>query len=123
MNATKKAQPATWDREAIITLIRDRSGNLTAVARQLNCSRTTLYRYVTQHPTVEAALAEARETMLDNAESMLYKKVLDGDVTSLIFFLKTQGKSRGYVERVEQTGKDGTAIRFTILPNPGEEPD
>ncbi|PKM70616.1 MAG: PBSX family phage terminase large subunit, partial [Firmicutes bacterium HGW-Firmicutes-18] len=39
--------------------------------------------------------------MVDNVESVLYNKALEGDTTSVIFFLKTQGKGRGYVERQE----------------------
>jgi hypothetical protein len=45
---------------------------------------------------------EARETMLDNAETELYEQALNGNTTALIFLLKTQGKGRGYVERQEQ---------------------
>lgn len=48
-----------------------------------------------------AALTDARERMLDDAETMLYKKVLDGSTPELLFFLKTQGRNRGYVEKQE----------------------
>lgn len=47
-------------------------------------------------------LEEAEESVIDNAESKLLQHINDGDVTSLIFFLKTRGKKRGYIERVEQ---------------------
>jgi hypothetical protein len=33
----------------------------------------------------------------------------------MIFFLKTKGKSRGYVERIENTGKDGGAIEISFV--------
>jgi Flp pilus assembly protein CpaB len=53
--------------------------------------------------------------MLDNAESILYKKVLEGSTPELLFFLKTQGKRRGYVERSEVTGADGDAIPVAFV--------
>lgn len=91
-------------------LIDEMMGNVSMVARALNVSRTTLYNYINSHSTVKAKLDEAREKMIDNVESKLYSRALDGDVTSMIFFLKTQGKGRGYVERQEVTGADGGAV-------------
>ena len=32
---------------------------------------------------------------------MLYKNIKDGRETSLIFYLKTKGKQRGYIEKQE----------------------
>lgn len=88
-------------------LIDEMMGNVSMVARALNVNRSTVYRFIEKHPTCKVALDEAREKMIDNVESKLYSKALDGDTTSMIFFLKTQGKHRGYVERQVVTGADG----------------
>jgi len=96
--------------DKVNVLIDEMMGNVSMVARTLNVSRTTLYNYIKAHATVKQALDEAREKMVDNVESKLYSKALDGDTTSMIFFLKTQGKHRGYVERQEVTGADGGAV-------------
>ena len=53
--------------------------------------------------------------MLDNAESILYKKVLEGSTPELLFFLKTQGKRRGYVERSEVTGAEGGPLTIEYV--------
>jgi len=47
--------------------------------------------------------------MLDNAESVLYKAVLNGEAWAVCFFLKCQGKSRGYIERQETVAKEEIA--------------
>ena len=90
------------------------NGNIAAIARKLGVSRNTVYARIRESVTLQQMLEDARETMLDNAESMLYRKVLDGDNTALIFFLKTQGKSRGYTERQELTGADGDTIKVRL---------
>lgn len=38
---------------------------------------------------------------LDFAESQLHKQIQNGEVASTLFYLKTKGKKRGYVERTE----------------------
>ena len=50
--------------------------------------------------------------MLDNTESALYVAALRGEAWAVCFLLKTQGKSRGYVERAELTGKRGGPLRI-----------
>lgn len=44
---------------------------------------------------------ELTQVAIDFAESKLHSSIADGNVTAIIFFLKTKGKSRGYVERQE----------------------
>jgi hypothetical protein len=87
----------------VAAVIREMNGNLAAVARKFNVQRHRIYRFIEQHPSLKQVLADARESMLDNAESTLYKKALEGDTTALIFLLKTQGYKRGYTERQHHT--------------------
>lgn len=94
----------------IIEALREKHGNLSAASRYLNCSRDTIRRYIDLYPTVKAVADEERETLIDFAENQLFKQVQDGNITAIIFTLKTIGKSRGYVERQEVTGADGGAV-------------
>ena len=90
--------------------IRDKRGNIAAVARSFGVTRKAIYDRIHKSAKLQATLEESREVMLDNAETELYDQALDGNTTALIFFLKTQGKRRGYVERSEITGADGNKI-------------
>ena len=90
------------------------SGNLAAVARSLGKSRQWLYNYLDKHPDLWETITETRETMLDNVESKLYQKALAGDNTCMLFYLRTQGKKRGYVERSEITGAEGESIQINV---------
>lgn len=80
-------------------VLRDTHGNIAAVARQFGVSRGTIWNRIKESPALQAVLKDARESMIDNVESCLYKNALDGDTASIIFFLKTQGKLRGYGEQ------------------------
>lgn len=101
--------------------LRDLSGNMAAVARLFGVSRTSVFQYIQARPELQAILKDCREAMLDNAESALYKNVLAGKTVDLIFFLKTQGRSRGYTEKseVEVTGR-GVVV---VLPEKDPAPD
>lgn len=97
--------------EELVPLLEKNKGNVAAVARRFGVSRGTILNRVNESPTLQKALADARESMLDNAESVLYKKVLEGSTPELLFFLKTQGRSRGYVERLEQEHSGETVLK------------
>ena len=94
----------------MIEALREKHGNQSAAARYLGCSRNTITRYIETYPTVKAVADEERETLIDFAENQLFQQVKDGNITAIIFTLKTIGKHRGYVERQEVTGADGGAI-------------
>lgn len=93
-----------------IDAIKEANGFITHAARKLDTSRTTLHAMINRHPKLKEAVIDAREGMKDFAESKLLQNIKDGKETSLIFYLKTQAKDRGYVERQELTGKDGDDI-------------
>ena len=101
--------------ETVIKQIQALSGNVSSVAKFFRMSRQTMHKYINDHPTVQQALEESREKMIDNVESALYSQALAGNTTAMIFFLKTQGKKRGYVERQEITGKDGEKIQIEYV--------
>lgn len=87
--------------EQIIEAIEQAHGNLAAAARILGCTRQTIYNHMEKQSTVRAAYEEQRETLIDFTEDQLFKQVKAGNITAIIFTLKTIGKHRGYVERQE----------------------
>ncbi|MBU0846719.1 hypothetical protein KKH23_05970 [Patescibacteria group bacterium] len=109
-NSKKKEQTAA----RIIKAIGESNGLLTLAAKKANVGLTTVYRYANEYPSVKQASVEAKETMLDFAEGKLYRKIKAGDNTAIIFYLKTQGKARGYIERQEFTGESGNPIEVKI---------
>jgi len=99
----------------IIDALREKHGNLSAAARFLGCDRHTISRYIRLYPSVKSVADEERETLIDFAENQLFKQVQDGNITAIIFTLKTIGKSRGYVERQEVTGAEGSHIVVRLV--------
>lgn len=90
------------------------NGNVAAIAKKYNVSRRTVLRFADRHPEVNDALYEAREAMLDMAESSLYRRVLAGESWAVCFFLKTQGRKRGYIERGETFNLNVNLDKLTI---------
>jgi hypothetical protein len=84
--------------DQIAFLITQNRGNVAAIADLYEVSRTVMENYIQSVPQLKQALADAREEMLDRAEAVLYEKVIQGDTSSLHFYLRTQGRRRGYTE-------------------------
>ena len=59
---------------------------------------------------MKSALVAAGTINGDTAEDALMTNVGERHPASVFFVLKTLGKQRGYVERLETTGKDGGAV-------------
>ena len=87
--------------EQMIEALHEAHGLASVAARRLGCSDRTVRVYIGRYATVKAAQEEARERLLDLAESRLYEKIDNGDMRAIMFVLKTLGKDRGFVERQE----------------------
>jgi len=86
------------------------SGNTSAVAHKFGVTRQAVQQFINKNEGLKESAIEAKETMKDNVESALYRAALAGEAWAVCFYLKTQAKDRGYVERSEVTGADGGAI-------------
>lgn len=98
----------------IIEALKECNGLLTLAARKAGVTYRTIKRYADDYPTVAEAYKESKETMLDVAEGKLYQAIGKGESWAICFYLKTQGKQRGYVERQEFTGKDGNPLQMVF---------
>ena len=90
-------------------------GNVSAIARHFQVSRSTIQNRMNEAVTLKQAMQDARESLLDDAESELYRQAQSGNTTALIFLLKTQGKNRGYTERQEITGANGDSLKVKFI--------
>ena len=106
---TKPARLKATDYAQAIT---EAQGLISVAARRLGVSRSAVYAAVNRHKRVAEALQDARERTTDLAEGKLYGKINDGDITAIIFYLKTQAKARGYVERQEQEHAGDIRVRI-----------
>lgn len=92
---------AKYDPEMVARLLLAADGNLSEVARKLECSRTTIYRYVEEFDICKEAREDSREEFVDLAESELRKRVRAGDTSAIRFVLRCWGGKRGWREKQE----------------------
>ena len=64
-------------------------------------SNKTHYNWLNNDPEYKDAVDSIQDYRLDQAERRLDELINDKNPTAIIFFLKTKGKKRGYVERQE----------------------
>jgi len=86
-------------------------GVVTTACKIVDCNRSTFYKYYNNDQDFKSSVDELQNLTLDFAESQLHQQIKDGNTTATIFYLKTKGKKRGYVERkeVEMTAEVSTS--------------
>ena len=98
----------------MILAIEEAQGYVTKAVSILDISRTSFYTYLKRYPTVQQAMDDAREQRHEWVESKLMKAIKNDNLTAIIFYLKTQAKHMGYVERQELAGVDGEGLKVIV---------
>lgn len=89
-------------------------GIVSNIAKSLKVDWGTAHNYIKKY-NLQSNLQNQRESLLDLAESKLIENISNNDNTAIIFFLKTQGRGRGYNERVEvATTKENVLFDMSV---------
>lgn len=102
-------------KKAMIEALERSLGVVTTACKNVGISRETHYRWMREDDQYKKEALELENVAIDFAETQLHKQIKDGNTSATIFYLKTKGKSRGYVERTEITGADTEPIIVRIL--------
>ena len=74
---------------------------VTTACKACQVARSTFYDWYNNDLEFKASVDDVGEVSLDFAESKLLEQISANNSTATIFYLKTKGKKRGYVERSE----------------------
>ena len=90
-----------YDIPTIKNAIADSGGIIATIAERLGCEWHTAKSYIEKYEETKAAYETESESVIDLAESKLIENIQANDNTAILFYLKTKGKKRGYIERNE----------------------
>lgn len=130
-NSEEHSHNLTIKKDAMLQALTSSLGNVTEAADKIGIRRETHYAWLKDDEEYAAAVASLKNVALDFAESQL-KKLMEGaerqalthdgevvtikdapNTSAVIFYLKTQGKQRGYIER-QELSTEIKSINITI---------
>ena len=88
-------------KDALLKALEKSLGVVTTACKQLDIGRATYYRWLKEDEEFAKAAKDIQDVALDFVESKLFEQIQDSSTAATIFYLKTKGKKRGYVERSE----------------------
>ena len=88
-------------KKAIIEALEKSLGIVTMACKSVGISRSAFYLWIAEDEEFKKAVDDIQDVALDFAESHLHKQIKDNSTAATIFYLKTKGKKRGYIERTE----------------------
>ena len=101
-------------KESLLKSLEQSLGIVTVACKKANIPRSTYYKWLKEDEAFAIEVKDIENIALDFAESQLHKQIGADNTSATIFYLKTKGKNRGYIERQEITGADGMPTNFQI---------
>jgi hypothetical protein len=76
-------------------------GIVTSACKAAGVHRSTHYDWYNSDPQYRKSVDDVTNISLDFAETQLFQGMKENNMTAVIFYLKTKGKGRGFIERSE----------------------
>ncbi len=109
-------------KKAVLEVLEKTAGNIKMACEQVGIARSRFYEWLKTDEVFKKRYEEVIEGLIDYAESKLLQAIANNNITAIIFFLKTKGRNRGYVEKVEiDTEKVQVIIDKGLLPDVEDE--
>jgi hypothetical protein len=128
-------------KQDILQELEKRNGIVSIACKSIGLARSTFYSWLQADATFKAAVDELQEVALDFVEGKLMEKINGVSVkkgetdegedivydvppsdTAIIFYLKTRGKKRGYIEKSEVDLRTPEGITIKYVKQAGNEP-
>ena len=101
LRTKKVADKTDTNKRLMLQTLEKTLGIVTSACKIVGISRETHYKYLREDIQYNNAVKDLDEIAKDFVETQLHKQIGEGNVTSIIFYLKSKAKDRGYIERVE----------------------
>ena len=97
----KQTKSDTIKKANFLKALESTLGVVSPACKKADIARSTYYEWYSGDLDFRKAVDELKDVALDFAESQLFARMQAQSDASIIFYLKTQGKKRGYIERSE----------------------
>ncbi len=107
-------------KELFLQALEKSLGIVTTACRATDTPRSTYYKWIKDDKEFSKSVSEIENIALDFGESKLHELMSSGNASSVIFFLKTKGKGRGYIEKQEldiTSGNEPITIELNLNEN------
>ena len=94
-----KSNKIQQNKKLLLKALEKSMGIVSKACEIAKLDRSTFYKYYNEDEQFASDVDNMQEYVLDFAESKLLENIKDKKETSIIFYLKTKGRKRGYVEK------------------------
>jgi hypothetical protein len=100
-------------KKSVLDALEKSLGVVTSACKISGVSRTQFYQWCKDDLEFKSKVDSIEMVALDFAESKLFENIKEKKETSIIFFLKTKGKKRGYIEKQQIEHQGGMELNMT----------
>ena len=97
----KRKSSSEIKRNRFLKAFKESLGIVSYACDKAHVSRQTYYEWIKKDEDFARQTENIEEESIDMAESKLKMAINEGNITAILFYLKTKGKKRGYVEQVD----------------------